>query len=77
MLFLVTLKKVVVACTTEESTIPTKNPTDEEIWIRDAWTESYFICKNLILNELIDELYDHYSTMSTAKEIWNVMQKKY
>ena len=32
---------------------------------------------NLILNGLIDELYDYYSTMSTTKEVWDALQKKY
>ncbi|TYK03152.1 hypothetical protein E5676_scaffold11G00280 [Cucumis melo var. makuwa] len=42
-----------------------------------TWTETDFICKNLILNGLTDELYDYYSTMTTAKEVWDALQKKY
>ena len=41
------------------------------------WTQTDFICKNLILNGLTDELYDHYSTMANAKEVWDALQKKY
>ena len=42
-----------------------------------TWTEIDFICKNLILNGITDELYDYYSTMATAKEVWDLRQKKY
>ena len=41
------------------------------------WTQTDFICKNLILNGLTDELYDYYSTMAIAKEVWDALQKKY
>ncbi|KAA0026112.1 uncharacterized protein E5676_scaffold263G00040 [Cucumis melo var. makuwa] len=52
------------------------NLTKEEIQNHAAWTKSDFICKNLILNELSDELDDYYSTMFTAKEVWDALQKK-
>ncbi|KAA0056529.1 uncharacterized protein E5676_scaffold106G00280 [Cucumis melo var. makuwa] len=42
-----------------------------------TWTEIDFICKNLILNGITDELYDYYNTMATAKEVWDLRQKKY
>ncbi|TYK11231.1 uncharacterized protein E5676_scaffold227G00790 [Cucumis melo var. makuwa] len=60
-----------------EVIVPTQNPTEEEIWNHVAWTKSDFIYKNLILNGLTDELYDHYSTMSTLKEVWDAFQMKY
>ena len=39
------------------------------------WTEIDFICKNLILDGLTDELYDYYCTMATIKEVWDMLQK--
>ena len=53
------------------------NPIEEQIITQTAQTETKFICKNLRLNGLTDELYDYYSTMSTAKEVWDALQKKY
>ncbi|KAA0048760.1 pol polyprotein [Cucumis melo var. makuwa] len=76
-MFFLTLKKAIATCTTKKTTIPTENSTKEEIGSCDAWTESDFICNNLIPNGLIDELYDYYSTMSPAKEVWDALQKKY
>ncbi|TYK23766.1 hypothetical protein E5676_scaffold1607G00870 [Cucumis melo var. makuwa] len=72
-----TLKKVTIGCTIEELTVPTQNPTKEEIQNHVAWTEFDFIYKNLILNGLIDELYDYYNTISTPEEVWDALQKKY
>lgn len=75
--FPTTLKKFVVACIIVQPTIPIENTTEEHIWSRDTWKKSYFIIKNLIMNGLTNEIYDYYSAMSIAKEVWNALQKKY
>ncbi|KAA0060458.1 uncharacterized protein E5676_scaffold119G00440 [Cucumis melo var. makuwa] len=77
LLFFLTLKKVATACTTEKPKVSEKDPTEEQLKNLATWTETDFICKNLILNGLTDELYDYYSTMTTAKEVWDALQKKY
>ena len=66
-----------IACTSKEPKIPASNPNEEQITTHSAWTESNFICKNLIFNGLTDELYDYYNIMSIVKEVWDVLQKKY
>ena len=35
----------------------------------DAWKHSDFLCKNYVLNELIDSLYNVYYTKSSTKEL--------
>ena len=45
------------------------NPTKGQIKNLIAWTEINFIYENLILNGLTVELYDYYTTISTAKEV--------
>ncbi|KAA0048414.1 uncharacterized protein E5676_scaffold939G00100 [Cucumis melo var. makuwa] len=77
MLFFLTLKKVATACTTEKLKVSEKDPTEEQLKNLATWTETDFICKNLILNGLTNELYDYYSTMTTTKEVWDALQKKY
>ncbi|KAA0050358.1 uncharacterized protein E5676_scaffold293G00700 [Cucumis melo var. makuwa] len=77
MLFFLTLKKVATTCTTEKLKVSEKDPTEEQLKNLATWTETDFIYKNLILNGLTDELYDYYSTMTTAKEVWDAQQKKY
>ena len=77
MLFFLTLKKVVATCSTEKPKVSETNPTKEQVNSLTAWTEMDLICKNLILNGLIDELYDYYVTMSTTKEVWDALQEKY
>ena len=76
-MFFLTLKKVATACTSKGPKILESNRTEEHVKTHTAWSETNFMCKNLILNGLTDELYDYYSTMSTAKEVWGVLQKKY
>ena len=43
----------------------------------DAWKQSYFLCKNYILNGLENTLYNVYSPIATAKELWESLEKKY
>ncbi|XP_012829808.1 PREDICTED: uncharacterized protein LOC105950965 [Erythranthe guttata] len=43
----------------------------------DAWTHSDFLCRNQILNALDDSLYNVYSAIKTAKELWESLEKKY
>ncbi|XP_073119937.1 uncharacterized protein [Henckelia pumila] len=43
----------------------------------DAWNHSDFLCRNYILNGLEDTLYSVYSSVKTAKELWDSLEKKY
>ncbi|XP_075481108.1 uncharacterized protein LOC142521814 [Primulina tabacum] len=43
----------------------------------DAWNQSDFLCKNYILNELDNALYNVYCQVKTAKEVWEMLDKKY
>ncbi|KAL2527374.1 CCHC-type domain-containing protein [Abeliophyllum distichum] len=36
----------------------------------EAWKHSDFLCQNYVMNGLADSLYNVYSTMKTAKELW-------
>lgn len=48
----------------------------ESIFAMDAWKHSNFLCKNCILNRLNNTLYEVYSAMKLAKELWNSLEKK-
>ncbi|XP_022888917.1 uncharacterized protein LOC111404326 [Olea europaea var. sylvestris] len=43
----------------------------------DAWKHSDFLCRNYIMNSLTDALYNVYSTMKIAKELWQSLDWKY
>ncbi|XP_073153010.1 uncharacterized protein [Henckelia pumila] len=43
----------------------------------DACNHSDFLCRNYILNGLDDTLYSVYSSVKTAKELWDSLKKKY
>ena len=43
----------------------------------DAWKHSDYICRNYVLNGLVDALYNVYCKMTTAKELWESLDRKY
>ncbi|XP_057481970.1 uncharacterized protein LOC130768881 [Actinidia eriantha] len=43
----------------------------------DAWKHANFLCRNDILNGLDNTLYNVYSPIKTAKELWESLDKKY
>ncbi|XP_076897789.1 uncharacterized protein LOC143551187 [Bidens hawaiensis] len=43
----------------------------------DVWKHSEFLCRNYVLNGLVDALYNVYSSIKTAKELWESLEKKY
>ncbi|KAL0282790.1 UNVERIFIED_CONTAM: hypothetical protein Sangu_2932100 [Sesamum angustifolium] len=43
----------------------------------DAWGHGDFLCRNYILNDLTDTLYNVYSSATTARAFWESLEKKY
>ncbi|KAL0440670.1 UNVERIFIED_CONTAM: hypothetical protein Sradi_0005900 [Sesamum radiatum] len=43
----------------------------------DAWGHGDFLCRNYILNDLSDTLYNVYSSATTARALWESLEKKY
>ena len=43
----------------------------------EAWKHSDFLCRNYVLNGLVDSLYNVYCVTKTAKELWDSLDKKY
>ncbi|GJU13857.1 ribonuclease H-like domain-containing protein [Tanacetum coccineum] len=43
----------------------------------EAWKHSDFLCHNYVLNGLIDPLYNVYCKTTTAKELWEPLERKY
>ena len=41
------------------------------------WKDSDFLCRNYILNGLVDSLYDVYRKINTAKALWAALDHKY
>ena len=42
-----------------------------------AWNHSDFLCRNYVLNGLENTLYNVYSPLKTAEELWDSLDKKY
>ncbi|GKA37244.1 pol polyprotein [Tanacetum coccineum] len=43
----------------------------------EAWKHSDFLCHNYVLNGLVDDLYNVYCKTTTAKELWESLERKY
>ncbi|KAL2472164.1 zinc knuckle (CCHC-type) family protein [Abeliophyllum distichum] len=43
----------------------------------ETWKHSDFLCRNYVMNGLVDLLYNVYITMKTAKELWESLDRKY
>ncbi|GJY01852.1 pol polyprotein [Tanacetum coccineum] len=43
----------------------------------EAWKHLDFLCHNYVLNGLIDHLYNVYCKTTTAKELWESLERKY
>ena len=55
-----------------------ENETDRQVVAAvEAWKHADFLCKNYILNGLDNTLYNAYSSIKTAKELWDSLEKKY
>ena len=76
MLFYLTTKNIATIITTKKLVL-LKHPTVEQIVGLRKWSEDDFLCKNYILNGLSDNLYDYYANFNTAKNMQEVLQKKY
>ena len=47
------------------------------ISVVDAWKHYDFICRNYVMNALIDSLYNVYSDKKITKELWESLDRKY
>ena len=54
-----------------------ETPPEERFLVTEAWTHSYFLCKNCILSSLQDDLYNVYNNVKTSKELWDALEKKH
>ncbi|GKD78416.1 hypothetical protein Tco_1341037, partial [Tanacetum coccineum] len=43
----------------------------------EAWKHSDFLCRNYVLNGLVDSLYNVYCKTTIAKELWESLERKY
>ncbi|KZV54615.1 hypothetical protein F511_02649 [Dorcoceras hygrometricum] len=62
----------------EDAPIVAKNVTDKDKRATfEAWGHGDFLCLNYVLNGLDNSLYNVYSPMTTAKLLWESLEKKY
>ena len=62
----------------EDVPVCSENEADRQVVAMvDAWKHSNFLCKNYILNGLDNTLYNVYSPIKTARELWESLDRKY
>nr|GEV04249.1 zinc finger, CCHC-type [Tanacetum cinerariifolium] len=54
-----------------------KDATVEAIRIRAKWENGDYICRGHILNGMSDSLFDVYTNVESAKELWDSLESKY
>nr|GEW57124.1 zinc finger, CCHC-type [Tanacetum cinerariifolium] len=74
--FLMTTLKVVYVLTTPMLEL-LENATVEAIRIRAKWENDDYICRGHILNGMYDSLFDVYTNVQSAKELWDSLESKY
>ena len=47
------------------------------ISVVDSWKHYYFLCRNYVMNGLVDSLYNFYSNKKIAKELLESINQKY
>nr|GEW35691.1 hypothetical protein [Tanacetum cinerariifolium] len=74
--FLLTTLKVVYVLTTPMPEL-LKDATVKAIRIRVKWENDDYICMGHILNGMSDSLFDVYTNVESAKELWDSLESKY
>ncbi|GJW25887.1 zinc finger, CCHC-type containing protein [Tanacetum coccineum] len=74
--FLLTTLKVVYVLTTPMPEL-LEDATVEVIRIRAKWENDDYICRGHILNGMFDSLFDVYTNIESAKELWDSLEFKY
>ncbi|GKC13517.1 zf-CCHC domain-containing protein [Tanacetum coccineum] len=74
--FLLTTLKVVYVLTIPMPEL-VKDATMEAIRIRAKWENDDYICRGHILNGMSDSLFDVYTNVESAKELWDSLESKY
>ncbi|GJS63993.1 zinc finger, CCHC-type containing protein [Tanacetum coccineum] len=74
--FLLTMLKVVYVLTTSMLEL-LEDATVEAIRIRVKWENDDYICRGHILNGMSDSLFDVYTNVESAKELWDSLESKY
>ena len=75
--FLTAFQVVYVLTTPKPLIINSKEETLEDIRKRQKWENGTEICHGHILNTMSDSLIDIYHSITTAKELWNLLELKY
>ncbi|GJX27995.1 zinc finger, CCHC-type containing protein [Tanacetum coccineum] len=74
--FLLTTLKVVYVLTTPMPEL-LEDATVEAIRIKEKWENDDYICRGHILNGMSDSLFDVYTNVESAKELWDSHESKY
>ena len=77
MFFYLTTLNLARFLTEEAPQIPDGVGNVQAVSALDAWKHSDFLCRNYVLNGLVDSLYNVYCVTKTTKELWDSLDKKY
>ncbi|KAK9052683.1 hypothetical protein SSX86_029313 [Deinandra increscens subsp. villosa] len=77
MLFYLTTLNLARFLTESPPEVAEENADAQSVSALQAWKHSEYLCRNYVLNGLVDSLYNVYCKISTAKELWESLERKY
>ncbi|CAM8943813.1 unnamed protein product [Rhodiola kirilowii] len=62
----------------ENTPMVAENETDHQVLMAyNAWKDAEYLCRNYVLNSLNNVLYKVYFTKTSAKKLWESLDRKY
>ena len=77
MLFYLTTLNLAKVLNEDPPAVAENKPDRQKVTVLDTWKQTDYICRNYVFNSLADSLYSVFCSKSSAKELWESLDKKY
>ena len=77
MLFYLTTLNLAKVLSEDPPAVAENEPNRQKVMALDTWKQTDYLCRNYMFNSLTDSLYSVFCSKSSAKELWESLDKKY
>ena len=77
MLFYLTTLNLAKVLSEDPPAMAENEPDRQKVIALDKWKRTDYLCRNYVFNNLADSLYSVFCAKSSAKELWESLDKKY